>query len=349
MFRFIDTRIVFNRFGKSLSNKRLMSSDIILGAIANALSPNKPSIECKSTKDELTKNSSVTANTLFDIRSYPNSKTNTIFNVCPQGYKMVIETLGRFSSIKESGWFISIPLIQEIKYVVDDREMVIDVYKQFAHTLDNVQIGIAAQLYLRFTDVYKACYNIKQPLVAIVAHAQSAMRTSVGKYDLDHLLKDRASINRDVDNVLSKSAEQWGIKINRVEITELTPDNNIAKAMDLQATAERERRRTEKDADAKKRAMELESEGYKLKLINEATGKSESILVEATALAKVINVLKESGIQPKDTLQLQIIQQYLSNLSIMANSGKHTTFFVGKDISNIKNMTANILDVLNKH
>lgn len=280
------------------------------------------------------------------VSNYPPKKCNTILNVCDSGYLMVIETLGKFSGIERPGWFFAIPFFQTIK-LVDVRELVIDVSKQHAHTLDNVQIGIAAQLYLQITDVEKACYKIKQPLLAIVSHAQSAMRTSVGKYDLDHLLKDRTSINKDVDTALIKSEDNWGIKVNRVEITELTPDVNIAKAMDLQATAERERRQTEKNADAKKRAMELESEGYRIKLINEATGRAESLRIETEAHANAIKTLNQTGLQVQDVLKYQITSRYLDGLNKLALGGQHTTFFMGKDISSVNAMTSNVLELLN--
>jgi regulator of protease activity HflC (stomatin/prohibitin superfamily) len=312
-----------------------------------------------STWLESDKNHPGTKNVPFDINNYPPSKPNTVLNICPQGYTMVVETLGKFSDVKSAGWFLAVPFLQQIKYVVDDRELVIDVYKQYAHTLDNVQIGIAAQLYLQIVNVEKSCYRVKQPLVAVVAQVQSAMRASVGKYDLDHLLKDRNKISADVRLALCGSVETWGIQVNNAEITELTPDQNIARAMDLQATAERERRQTEKNADAKKRAMELESEGYRLKLINESEGyrlklinesrgRAESLSIETEAQARAITTLAETGVSIDNVLRYQITSRYLDGLNKLALGGQHTTFFMNKDMSDMKAMTGNVLDLLNK-
>jgi regulator of protease activity HflC (stomatin/prohibitin superfamily) len=259
---------------------------------------------------------------------------------------MVIETLGKFSHIAKPGWFLTIPVLQSIPYVIDVRELVIDVNKQHAYTLDNVQISIAAQLYLQITDVYKACYNVEQPLVAVISHTQSAMRTSVGKNDLDHLLKDRKSINKDVNEALSLTETHWGIKVLRVEITELTPDANIAEAMDLQAKAERERRQTEKNAEAKKRAVELEAEGYKNKMVLEAEGKAKALLTETSAQVESVKMLKDVGLNNSSILSYQTTLKYIDGLYSLAQKGKHSTMFIGKDVSNADVFTKSILPKL---
>lgn len=341
------------KFSRSVARSALPINSF--ASLSVGISTGQPSRTTPRTSQNTAPNTSqnkhplLDSNVPLDISNYPQSKANTILNICNQGSRMVVETLGKFSYVQEPGWFLAIPLIHEIKYVVDDRELVIDVYKQYAHTYDNVRIGIAAQLYLQITDAHKACYKVKQPLVAVVSHAQSAMRSSIGKYDLDYLLKDRASINRDIDAALSKSEENWGIRINRVEITELTPDENIARAMDLQATAERERRSIEKIAEAKKRAIELEAEGYKSKLINEASGRAEALRIETEARAKAITAIEQTGIPLDDVLKFQMTQLYLDRLTHLAASGKHTTFFLGKDISNVKAMTGNVLDLLGQY
>lgn len=293
--------------------------------------------------------------TKIDIHSYPCPKFNTILNVCPEGQRMVVETLGRYSTIHQSGWFFALPFFQKIKYVVDTRELVISVNPQYAHTLDNVEIAIAAQLYLQCVDSYKVCYNIRDPLVAVVSHTQSAMRTSVGKTDLDHLLKDRTSINSDVNIALQNAEENWGIRVKRVEITQLTPDSKIAHAMDLQATAERERRQTEKNAEAKKKAMELEAAGYKEKLILEAEGnkqkaileaegKAESLRVETEAQVKSMEIMSVGGLSNADVLKFQTTLRYINAMFALCQSGKHSTLFMGKDMSSVGALTKNILN-----
>ncbi len=324
---------------------------------ATALCANNVTLQKFSKPNVRSFSSNVQNNTLYDIENYPMTKKNTVLNVCPQGYKMTLEAFGKFQAIKEPGWFWAIPYYHKIR-VIDDRELVIDVVKQYAHTSDNVSIGIAAQLYLQVTDVYKACYKVKSPLVAIISHTQSAMRTSVGKYDLDHLLKDRNSINRDIDQALFESEKNWGIKINRVEITELTPDMKIAQSMDLQATAERERRQTEKNAEAKKRAMELgaegtkillqrEAEGYETKLIHEARGRAEALRIETEAQMVVVDEMVKRGVTINDAIQYQLTNKYIAGLNSIAQTGKHTTYFMGKDMSDANVMVKNLLHDLN--
>lgn len=297
-----------------------------------------------------------TSMTYKEIAKYPNNKINTVLNICPQGYAMIIEGFGKYKYTQGPGLFLTVPIYHDIT-VFDTRELVLGVYKQYGHTSDNVMIGIAAQIYLQIIDPYKACYAVKQPLVAVVAHAQSIMRSSIGKYDLDHLLRDRVSINRDVHNALSASADSWGIKVNRIEITDLTPDEKVAKSMDLQATSERERRQTEKNAEASKRAMELESEGYKQKLINEAEGRKLQVINEAEGRAQSINIETKAemdsiteyakcGLNPRDILQYRTTLKYLDMMRSIASNGAKHTFFIGKDISNTNAMTKNIIDFI---
>lgn len=129
-------------------------------------------------------------------------------------------------------------------YAVDTRQIVIDIAKQNVFTSDNV----AAQLYLNVVDVNSACYKVQQPLVVVVSQAQSALRIAIGRNDLDHLLKDRNSINESVQHSLHGAAEQWGVDVSRFEITE---------------------------AEGKRRAMELEAEGKKLSIELEAHAKKK--------------------------------------------------------------------------
>lgn len=159
--------------------------------------------------------------------------------------------------------------------------MVIDVAKLNAYTSDNVSISVAAQLYVQIVDVESACYKVTQPLVAVMSKAQSALRAAIGHNDLDHLLKDRNTINTIVGDALSKSVEEWGINVLRFEITELSPDKRIQEAMDLQSTAERERRSAVIAAEGKKKAMELEAEGKKRAMEFEAEGKKRAVELEA--------------------------------------------------------------------
>jgi regulator of protease activity HflC (stomatin/prohibitin superfamily) len=260
----------------------------------------------------------VEKNTAITLSDYPPRKNNWFFNFGSQGYAYVIERFGKFNRIANPGLFIALPIIERM-YQVDTRMLVIDVNRQNAYTTDNVAVSVAAQLYLTIVDIEKACYKVEAPLVAVMSQAQSALRTSIGKYDLDHLLSDRNIINNSVREALSNSIEQWGINVSRFEITELTPDKKIQLAMDLQSTAERERRAAVTVAEGKQKAMILEAEGKKLAMELEAEGMKNM----ASSMQNISSEL----------LSYNIALNHIKMVKELAVNGNHTNYFVPKDIS----------------
>lgn len=260
----------------------------------------------------------VEENTAISLSDYPVRKPPTIINFGRQGYQYVVERFGKFSRIEKPGIFWTIPIIERT-YVLDTRQMVIDVAKQNAYTSDNVAVKVAAQLYISIVNVEYACYKVSQPLVAVMSKAQSALRTAIGQNDLDHLLKDRNSININVNEALNSSVEEWGIHVIRFEITELSPDKRIQEAMDLQSTAERERRSSVITAEGKKRAMELEAEG-----------KKRSVELEAEGLEKMSEVVSKI---PASVLHYNVQMKHIDMVQKLASQGKHSSYFIPKDIS----------------
>lgn len=226
-----------------------------------------------------------------DLDSWPRSVQNTFFNVCPQGKKMVIERLGKLHEIKEGGWFIAIPVVDQIRFVVDMREKALNIPPQSAITKDNVHVHVSGNLYCQFVDAEKAAYGSKNPIYAVKQHAQSSMRAAIGELELDEILHARAKLNEMIKATVQESAKAWGLEIKRYEITTVSPDKFITEAMDKQAAAERHRRKKVLDAEGDKRAAELESEGVKIRMKNE----SEGTLIKMTneAEAKKIKMLLE--------------------------------------------------------
>lgn len=226
-----------------------------------------------------------------EFESWPRNKQNTILNVCPQGSKMVVERLGKLHDIKEGGWFISIPFVDDIRFVVDMREKALNISPQSAITKDNVHVHVSGNLYCQFVDAEKAAYGSKNPIYAVKQHAQSSMRAAIGELELDEILHARAKLNDMIKITVQDSALAWGLEIKRYEITTVTPDKFITEAMDKQAAAERHRRKKVLDAEGDKRAAELESEGIKIRMKNE----SEGTLIKMTneAEAKKIKLMLE--------------------------------------------------------
>jgi regulator of protease activity HflC (stomatin/prohibitin superfamily) len=223
---------------------------------------------------------------------WPRKTLNTGLNICPQGQRMVVERLGKLHSIESPGWFVSVPIIDQISYVVDMREKAIEITPQAAITNDNVSLEVSGNVFLEFTDPERAAYGSFNPLYAVRQHAQSAMRAAIGSLELDAILHDRSGINTHVLDALQSASEPWGMQIKRYEITDITPDRFILDAMDKQAAAERSRREQVLSAEGDKRQAVLQSEGTKIRLTNESEG--ERIKVENEAQAEKTKMILEA-------------------------------------------------------
>jgi regulator of protease activity HflC (stomatin/prohibitin superfamily) len=201
---------------------------------------------------------------------------------------MVVERLGKLHSVQDGGWFISIPGVDSIRYVIDMREKALSISPQSAITKDNVHVHVSGSLYCQFVDAEQAAYGSKNPLYAVKQQAQSAMRAAIGEMELDEILHARAKLNAYIRESVQESAKAWGLEIKRYEITEVSPDKFITEAMDKQAAAERERRKKVLDAEGNKKSQELESEGTKIRLANESEGMLIKITNEAEARKREI-------------------------------------------------------------
>jgi regulator of protease activity HflC (stomatin/prohibitin superfamily) len=229
-----------------------------------------------------------------DLARWPQQHRNTVLNVCPQGKTMVVERLGKLYGIKEGGWFLAIPILDNIRFVIDMRERALSIAPQPAITKDNVHVNVSGNLYCQFVDAEKAAYGSNNPLYAVRQHAQASMRAAIGEMELDEILHARARLNAFIKLTLQESAHSWGLDIKRYEITEVTPDKFITEAMDKQAAAERERRKKVLDAEGSKRSAELESEGNKVRMKNESEGTLIKVTNEAEA-KKVLMILEAEG------------------------------------------------------
>jgi regulator of protease activity HflC (stomatin/prohibitin superfamily) len=191
------------------------------------------------------------------LGTWPIRKMNTIFNIVPQGHKHVVERFGRLWAVQESGWFLAIPFVDNIAYIVDMRERAMEIPSQSSITRDNVSVDVSGNLFVRFMDAEKAAYGAENPLYSVTQHAQSAMRSAIGEMELDEILHGRAKLNSLIKGSLQEASEPWGLEIMRYEITEITPDTQIRLAMDKQAAAERDRRERVLRAEGAKRQAEL--------------------------------------------------------------------------------------------
>lgn len=286
----------------------------------------------------------------IETTHWPLTKMNTIFNIVPQGERHVVERLGKLSSIEDSGWFLAIPFVDSIAYIIDVRERAMDIQPQAAITRDNVSVEVSGNLFIRFIDPERAAYGAKNPLYSVIQHAQSAMRAAIGEMELDEILHGRAKLNALIKGTLQEASSPWGIEIRRYEITEITPDEEIRVAMDKQAAAERDRRQQVLRATADKERAQLTSEGVKISLQNEsegnlirvrneadatktqllkeAEGRSEAIQLmaeaQAQALAKIAAELQKPG--GTDAAQLALARDYVAMYGEMGKESNTMIF-----------------------
>ncbi|KAL7536726.1 hypothetical protein ACHAXR_007368 [Thalassiosira sp. AJA248-18] len=228
----------------------------------------------------------------LEMTRWPIAKTNTILNIVPQGNRMVVERFGKLHAIHESGYFLAVPFVDSIAYVIDVRERAVDILPQSAITRDNVSVEVSGNLFVRVVDPERAAYGARNPLYAVMMHAQSAMRSAIGELELDEILHNRAGINTLIKGSLQEAAVAWGLEVRRYELTEITPDDQIRIAMDKQAAAERARREQVLGAEGDKRRAELTSEGIKISLKNESEGKLIQVTNEAEA--EKLKILREA-------------------------------------------------------
>jgi regulator of protease activity HflC (stomatin/prohibitin superfamily) len=254
------------------------------------------------------------------LGNWPVTKGNTIFNIVPQGHKFVVERFGRLHSVEESGWFLAIPLVDQIAYVIDVRERAIDIEPQAAITRDNVSVEVSGNLFVKFQDPEKAAYGALNPLYSVTQHAQSAMRSAIGEMELDEILHNRSRLNALIKGGLQEAALPWGLEVRRYEITEITPDHQIRIAMDKQAAAERDRRENVLRAEGEKQRAQLTSEGVKISLTNESEGNlvkvqneakadKQRILLEAQGQAEAIRLTAQAQAEALELIANQINQK----------------------------------------
>jgi len=253
---------------------------------------------------------------------------------------MVVERFGRYSHEVSPGLFFAIPFVDTL-YSIDFRETVINIRPQSAITKDNVRIELSGCLYVKFEDSYKALYGAKRPLFAAVQQAQSVMRSCVGKMEMDDIFHNRTELNDSVREGVQNATEFWGLTVNRYEVTDITPDVEIAKAMDLQAAAERHRREKILAAKAERESIILISEGRRLQMINEAKGDAERIVrsseAKAEALLKIARVMEGSE-EARRAMEFDISEKYFLYLQELGKSP--STVFLPSDVSNVNQVVA---------
>ncbi|GIX40766.1 MAG: stomatin 2 [Leptospiraceae bacterium] len=279
--------------------------------------------------------------------------------IVPAQEVLIVERLGKYHKTLGAGFHLLIPFFDKVSYRVSLKEEAIDVPSQICITRDNVQVKVDGIIYLKVVDPYKAVYHINDYKFALIQLAQTTMRSVFGDLDLDKTFEERESLNAKIVAVVDEAADNWGVKIMRYEIQNITPPDRVLQAMEKQMTAEREKRaliaKSEGDKQSRinrsegiKQEMINESEGEKQRLINEAEGEVQEILQVAEATAEGIKqiamaIKKQGGDQ---AVLMKIANEYLNRLKKLAN--KETEILLPMDYTNLEEVLKGLENFVNR-
>ena len=242
--------------------------------------------------------------------------------VVPQQHAWVVERLGKFQGTLIPGLNFLIPFVDRVAYKHSLKEIPLDVPSQVCITRDNTQLQVDGILYFQVTDPMRASYGSSNYITAVTQLAQTSLRSVIGKLELDKTFEERDIINAQIVAAIDEAALNWGVKVLRYEIKDLTPPKEILHAMQAQITAEREKRaliaasegrRQEQIniATGEREAFIARSEGEKQAAINEAQGEAASITAVAEATAHAIERVAAAIRQPggEQAVQLKVAEK----------------------------------------
>src|SRR5512138_3972505 len=277
--------------------------------------------------------------------------------VVPQQHAWVVERLGKFHATLAPGLNILVPFVDRVAYKHSLKEIPLDVPSQVCITKDNTQLHVDGILFFQVTDPMRASYGSSNYVVAITQLAQTLLRSVIGKMELDKTFEERDAINASVVSALDEAAANWGVKVLRYEIKDLTPPAEILRAMQAQITAEREKRaliassegRMQEQiniATGEREAAIQQSEGDKQAAINVAQGEAEAIkaiaVANAEAIARVAMAIeKPGGLQ---AVNLKVAEKYVEAFSGIAKTGN--TLIVPSNMADLSTLIAGAMSVV---
>ena len=279
--------------------------------------------------------------------------------IIPQSETRIIERLGKYYATLQPGFNIIIPFIDRAKdivavrngryvytNVIDLREQVYDFDRQNVITKDNIQMQINALLYFQIMDPFKAVYEINNLPNAIEKLTQTTLRNIIGEMELDQTLTSRDTINTKLRSVLDDATNKWGIKVNRVELQDITPPESVLQAMEKQMQAERNKRATILTSEGEKQPAILQSEGEKTSRINRAEadrqqailiadGQAEAKMRVAEAEAVAIQKITDAVGQSTNPANYLIAQKYIQMMEELAKNGNQKTVYLPYEATGI--------------
>ncbi len=281
--------------------------------------------------------------------------------IVPQQNAWIVERLGKYSATLSPGFNAIIPFIDRVAYKHSLKEIPLDVPSQVCITRDNTQLQVDGILYFQVTDPMRASYGSSNYVMAISQLAQTTLRSVIGRLELDKTFEERDMINAKVVEAVDEAALNWGVKVLRYEIKDLTPPNDILRAMQAQITAEREKRaviatsegkRQEQInlAEGQKQAAIAKSEGEKQAQINNAQGQAAAITEVANATAAALIRVAEAIRQPggQEAVQLKVAEKAVDAYSQVAAQSK-TTLVVPSNMTEVAALISSAMKMAQPH
>ena len=277
--------------------------------------------------------------------------------IVPQRSEYVIERLGKYRKSIGAGFHILIPFFDKVAYKRILKEEVMEIPPLDCITSDNVSVSLDGVLYIQVIDSKLSAYGIDDYRVAASQLAQTSLRSVIGKIELDRTFEERESLNQQVVSAIDEAAQNWGIKVLRYEIKDISPPKTVMEAMEKQMKAEREKRaaiatsegdrqsRINRAEGLKKEAIEV-SEGEKQKRINEAEGQAKEIELVAQATADGIRKVAESlSLTGGETAaNLRVAEKYIAEFGNLAK--ENNTMIIPANMGDISSMVATVMSVL---
>lgn len=279
--------------------------------------------------------------------------------VVPQQSAWIVERLGKFHAVLSPGLNVVIPFVDRVAYKHSLKEIPLDTPSQVCITKDNTQLSVDGVLFFQVTDPKRASYGTSNYIIAITQLAQTTLRSVIGKMELDKTFEERDLINQSVVSAIDEAALNWGVKVLRYEIKDLTPPAVILQAMQQQITAEREKRAVVAASEGRKQeqinlatgakeAAIAESEGEKQAAINKAEGEAAATLAIARATAEAIRQIAEASQTPggMDAVNLKVAERYVDAFS---NVAKETnTVLLPANMGDMGSMIASAMTIMRK-
>ncbi len=277
--------------------------------------------------------------------------------IVPNQEAFIVERLGKFHTVLYAGFHILIPFLDNIAYRRSLKELVLDVPQQTCITRDNVSVNMDGVIYLQVVTPEKSAYGIDNFLSGAIQLAQTALRSSIGKLELDRTFEERETINQEVVAALNEATSPWGIKVLRYEIRDITPPESVMQAMEKQMRAEREKRAMIAESEGQRQAQINKAEGERAALIAESEGKMQALKNQAEGEAALIETVAKAtaeGIRMVASemesnggvaaANLRVAESWIQQYGNIAKEG--TTMIVPQNVADISGIVTSLSQIV---